>query len=201
MGISERKERDRESMKSLIMNAAMELYLEEGFEKVTIRSIAEKIEFSPATIYLYFRDKDEIFYALYNLSFGLFVADQARYSGISDPHERLYQRAKAYVKWAMDNPKLYDLMFIIEIPMNVIAEEHCEDIGKLAYQQLKETVAECIDSGTLKIKNAELASMMVWNMLHGVSSLIIKKRIIIPNEEVEQMTKAIVESFFLLISR
>jgi len=70
MGIQDRKERDRESMKARILDAAMALYQENGLESVSIRSIAERIEFSPATIYLYYRDKEDIFYGLYNLAFG-----------------------------------------------------------------------------------------------------------------------------------
>jgi AcrR family transcriptional regulator len=60
MGIKERKELEKQKMRKLILDNAMKLFLEKGFENITIRHIAEKIEYSPATIYLYFKDKDEI---------------------------------------------------------------------------------------------------------------------------------------------
>ena len=69
MGIFERKERDKQGMRKLILDSAMSLFLEEGFGNVSIRRIAESIEYSPATIYLYFRDKDEILFALHNEGF------------------------------------------------------------------------------------------------------------------------------------
>ena len=58
MGINERKQREKEVMRGSILDTAMKLFLEEGFQNVSIRRIAEKIEYSPATIYLYFRNKD-----------------------------------------------------------------------------------------------------------------------------------------------
>ena len=61
MGISERKEREKLEMRRKIVDVAKDLFIHEGFEKTSIRQIAEKIEYSPATIYLYFKDKTEIF--------------------------------------------------------------------------------------------------------------------------------------------
>jgi len=60
MGLKERKERDKLEMKDRILQSAHQLFVEKGFEQVSIRNIAEAIEYSPATIYLYFKDKDEI---------------------------------------------------------------------------------------------------------------------------------------------
>ena len=64
MGIKERKENEKSEMKELILKTAMKLFLDKGFNNITIRNIAEKIEYSPATIYLYFKNKDEILYTL-----------------------------------------------------------------------------------------------------------------------------------------
>lgn len=201
MGIAERKERDKESMRSAVLEAAMDLYLEKGIESLTIRAVAERIEFSPATIYLYFRDKDDIVYQLYNIAFGKFYEKQLEWNNIADPLERLRHGCKHYVEWGIANPKLYDLMFILEIPMDVIEEEDCEDNGKRSYDELKKLLAECIAADKIKIKDAELAAMMCWNMIHGVTSLLIKKRVVIPHEAVPQMTDAILDTYFLLVSK
>ena len=58
MGVKERKERDREEMRETILKSAHQLFVDKGFEDVSIRNIAEAIEYSPATIYLYFKDKN-----------------------------------------------------------------------------------------------------------------------------------------------
>src|SRR2546430_12164638 len=184
MGIQERKVRERESMRGMILDAALGLYLDKGIENVSIRNIAEKIEFSPATIYLYYRDKDEIFYALYNLAFGEFLKKQQTLETIEDPYDRLNTGCKQYVNWGLANPKFYDLMFIVEIPMNVIAKEQCLDTGLQSFDMLRQTVAQCIEQGRLRVKDVELASLMIWNMLHGIVSLIIKRRVLVPEETV-----------------
>src|SRR2546430_17355029 len=71
MGIKERQERDREAVRRSILDAARELFVSEGYRNVSIRKIAEKIEYSPAAIYGYFPSKDDIFYALAEEGFRL----------------------------------------------------------------------------------------------------------------------------------
>ena len=71
MAIKERKEREKQDMRNLIIESATQLFLKQGYDKTSIRSIAEDIEYSPATIYLYFKDKDEIFYVIHENAFAL----------------------------------------------------------------------------------------------------------------------------------
>jgi AcrR family transcriptional regulator len=201
MGITERKVREKESMRASILDAALGLYLEKGIENVSIRNIATQIEYSPASIYLHYRDKDEIFYALYNLAFGEFLKQQQTLQTIQDPFDRLYQGCKQYINWGLANQKFYDLMFIIEIPMNVIAKEDCVDTGLQSFDVLRQTVRECIEQGSLRLKDVELASVMIWNMLHGIVSLIIKRRVLVPEEQVPGMLQAMLDNYFLLIKR
>src|SRR5881227_2920041 len=74
MGIKERQERDREAVRRSILDAARELFVSEGYRNVSIRKIAEKIEYSPAALYIYFPSKDDIFYALAEEGFRLLHA-------------------------------------------------------------------------------------------------------------------------------
>src|SRR4051795_5226418 len=71
MGIKERQERDREAVRRAILDAARDLFVTEGFQNVSIRKIAERIEYSPAAIYGYFPSKDDIFFALAEEGFRL----------------------------------------------------------------------------------------------------------------------------------
>jgi len=74
MSIIERKKREKEEMRRTILDAAKEIFLEKGFRSASIRNIAEKIEYSPGTIYLYFDDKDAIFHALHEDGFQRMLA-------------------------------------------------------------------------------------------------------------------------------
>ena len=72
MGVKERKEREKHDMRELILKAAHQIFVDKSFEEVSIRNIADEIEYSPATIYLYFKDKNEIFYALHTEAFKIY---------------------------------------------------------------------------------------------------------------------------------
>src|SRR5579862_2814760 len=74
MGIKERQERDREAVSRAILDAARELFVPEGFQNVSIRKIARRIEYSPAAIYGYFPSKDDIFFPLAEEGFRLLGA-------------------------------------------------------------------------------------------------------------------------------
>src|SRR3954466_16321049 len=111
MGVKERKERQKLEMKDLILQSAHQLFLNKGFEEVSIRNIAEAIEYSPATIYLYFKDKNEIFYALHGEAFKKFNIHVAPIISIKDPLERLFALGEKYMEFAFSFPKYYDIMF------------------------------------------------------------------------------------------
>ena len=69
MSVAHRKQREKEEMRELILDASRSIFLEKGYHQTSIRNIAEKIEYSPGTIYLYFKEKDEIFHALHEEGF------------------------------------------------------------------------------------------------------------------------------------
>ncbi|MFY8045852.1 MAG: TetR/AcrR family transcriptional regulator, partial [Chitinophagaceae bacterium] len=69
MTIAHRKQREKVEMRELILSAARSLFLEKGYYETSIRNIAEKVEYSPGTIYLYFKEKDEIFHSLHEEGF------------------------------------------------------------------------------------------------------------------------------------
>ena len=111
MGIKERKKRDAGLMRSRILKAAMELYVKGGYENVTMRRIAAKIEYSPGTIYLYFQNKKDIMLQLCYQGFELLLAQQDKLLKIADPLEKLSAGGRYYLAFALENPELYELMF------------------------------------------------------------------------------------------
>lgn len=127
MGIAERKEREKMEMRERILEAATEMFLEDGYEKTSIRNIAEKIEYSPATIYLYFKDKDELFFAIHEIGFGKLLSLMQQCMSIENPLQRLRALGTTYIDFALENPEYYDLMFIMRAPMKAIAEKHAEE--------------------------------------------------------------------------
>ncbi len=90
MGVSERRIRERLDTRQSILATARALFLLKGFEATTIRNIAEKIEYSPSTIYQHFKDKNEIFYTLHTESFLELVKQMKRSELHENPLEQLH---------------------------------------------------------------------------------------------------------------
>jgi AcrR family transcriptional regulator len=185
MGVIDRKEREKVEMKHQILDAARRLFLEQGFEKTSIRNIAEAIEYSAGTIYLYFKDKNEILFALHVEAFGtLMQAMQVGVMDEADPFERLVILGKNYLKYAFENPELYDLMFVMTAPMESI---ECRDEiwgdGERAFNVLKLIVGDCIKAGYFEGEDNETISVMIWSLVHGLATLHLRRRTMIFPEE------------------
>lgn len=176
MGITERKEREKQEKKTLILEAATKMFIEDGFDKTSLRNIADKIEYSPATIYLYFKDKNELFYAIQEKGFELLLKQFKKLTSIKDPFEKLIRVGKEYLKFAEKNPEYYDLMFIMRSPMIHIEEEENWDCGMQTFHFLEEVVTECIRLKKIKSKNATTASIAIWSFAHGLAALHIRDR-------------------------
>jgi len=178
MGVSERRIRERLDTRQSILAVARELFLLKGFEATTIRNIAEKIEYSPSTIYQHFKDKNEIFYTIHSEAF----AELVRYLNASEIHknpmDQLIALGQIYIQFALENPELYDLMFIMEAPIDFL--NYLEDTnwieGKTAFDYLKSIIANCIKQGLIIETDLESLSYLVWSTVHGLVTISIKKR-------------------------
>ncbi len=176
MGIIERKERDKQEMRKLILDTAMKLFLEEGFQNVSIRRIADKIEYSPATIYLYFRDKDDILFALHNEGFEELFKRQQQLLSIKDPRKRLLKHGEIYIRFALENPEFYNLMFIMRSPVRKITNGQEWNVGVRSYEFLKSDIQACMDAGIFKKGDVDIATFAMWSAAHGIVALILRNR-------------------------
>ncbi|MDA8082104.1 MAG: TetR/AcrR family transcriptional regulator [Nitrospiraceae bacterium] len=163
-------------MRTLILDTAMRLFLEEGFEKVTVRRIAGAIEYSPATIYLYFRDKNDILFALHAEGFDRFYRLQQTVLQVKDPWERLRMHARVYISFALENREYYDLMFIMRGPVEKLKAARDWSVGIRSYDFLKENIRDCMAAGYLPKTEVDVAAFAIWSFTHGMASLIIRQR-------------------------
>jgi AcrR family transcriptional regulator len=176
MPISDRKERQKIELRAKILEAARALFLKLGYDQTSIRNIADRIEYSPTTIYLYFKDKDDIFYALHQEGFTQLIQYFKPLEHVSDPFERLKAIAKAYTTFAMENTEFYDLMFTMPSPMKALEEEKEWKEGDAAFDFVRRTIQECQAQGYFKGLDTEVFAYTVWSMTHGICSLEIRGR-------------------------
>jgi AcrR family transcriptional regulator len=152
--------------------------VEKGIEYTTIRNIADEINYSVGTVYVYFKDKNAIFHDLHSIGFqelGKVFKDLFK---LDDPMQRLRRMGSVYMKFAMENSEMYDLMFNLKAPMEYLEEQknNLWPEGTETFGYLKNTVEECMKQGYFHGHNSEALSFMIWSLVHGMCCLEIRHR-------------------------
>lgn len=204
MGISERKQKEKEELKALILKAAKKLFVEKGVEQTTIRNIATAIKYSVGTVYVYFKDKNDIFHALHTQGFTQLGNEMRVLYNVQDPMERLKALGRVYIHFAIENPDMYDLMFSMKAPMESLESHNKENWqeGQSTFDVLKSTVKQCMDVGYFKGHSLEPLSFAIWSLVHGLVSLHIGQRVKGVNLcEPETMVVAGYDEFVMMIDK
>jgi AcrR family transcriptional regulator len=180
MGVKERREREKSETRDKILDAARELFVTEGYEGVSMRRVAEKIEYSPTAIYVYFADKQELFHELCQQDYARLAEVFQSSAMSSDPIERVKQIGRTYTEFGVRYPNHYKFMFMTPHPPHEPDEEDREVMGNPevdAYAFLKWAVQRAIDAGRFReeLQDAELISQTLWAAVHGVIALNIAK--------------------------
>ena len=169
MGIAERRERERDKVRRKILEAAQELFATEGYERVTMRRIAEAIEYSPTTIYLHFKDKDELVQRLCQENFEKLIGAMASGPPPSDPIEAIRQMASAYAQFGVTYPNHYRFMFLTPFGFDHSPSE----AGQRAFQLLRGLVAQGVAARRFRSNDVDTVAQVLWSSLHGAVSLLI----------------------------
>lgn len=180
MGVKERREREKSDTREKILDAARELFVTEGFEGVSMRKVAEKIEYSPTAIYVHFADKNELFRELCHQDFARLAEVFQTTMLVTDPIERLRTIGATYVQFGTHFPNHYKFMFMTPHPQQEFDEVDREIRGNPeqdAYAFLKSAVQQAVDANCFRedVTDAELVSQTLWASVHGVISLEIAK--------------------------
>jgi len=200
MGVKERKARERIDKRELILRSAHQIFIDRGFDEVSIRNIADEIEFSPSTIYLYFKDKNEIFYALHTEAFKVFNTYVAEIVSIKDPFERLIALGRKFIAFARKYPKYYEIMFITKSPMDCHLNKDKWVEGAKAHSFLEGLVMECQAKGRFKKYDPQILALSIWSYVHGLCSLELQNRLrIYPDEVQHTITRDSFEQFVLIL--
>ncbi len=202
MTIVERKERDRRHMKTRILDAAMKLFRERGYDHVSMRTIAAEIEYSPATLYLHFKDKDDILFALHTRGFDELYKRQQATDRIRDPLKRLRKHGEAYLAFALEHPVYYDFMFIMRGPGRKIKEHRSWDAGMRTYDLLRKHVRACVESGVFPRADVDAATFGLWSFVHGIASIVIRSRTaMIPDDRLPHLINGALDFLEALMKR
>jgi AcrR family transcriptional regulator len=156
------------------MDAAREMFVAEGYANVSMRKIADKIGYSATTIYLYFKDKNDLLHQICEQTFARLAHNIKAIHGLSDnPLEKLRSGLREYIYFGLKHPSQYEIVFISPLP-NDIESSFEESNGKIAFDTMITVVGECVDANLLKNNDVELISQTLWAGIHGITSLLIQ---------------------------
>jgi AcrR family transcriptional regulator len=184
MGIKERHERDREAVRRAILDSARELFVIEGYQNVSIRKIAERIEYSPAAIYGYFPSKDEIFFALAEEGFRLLGggvenrpdADPTR---VVAPLERVRTLVWRFYEFSREHPQYFALLFVDRSVPRISREYEGFSFVRDLKARLISEIEECIRVGVFpSTVQATVACRLLMMGLVGVAVMRLSDRLV-----------------------
>ncbi|OGW39563.1 MAG: hypothetical protein A2Y97_11840 [Nitrospirae bacterium RBG_13_39_12] len=174
MGVKEKRHRHKEEFRREILNSARDLFIDVGYEKFSMRRLAEKIDYSPTTIYHYFENKDDLLLAICEEVAEQFLA-RLRYlrSVQSKPYEALRQAMLYLVEFAFDNPNQYKVFFLTRPNIYGTQEEFMkrESMARNSYFEFREIVQACIKAGKLRRMDIDVLTQVLATAPHGLITM------------------------------
>ena len=191
MGIKERHVRDREAVRRAILDAARDLFVTEGYQNVSIRKVAERIEYSPAAIYGYFPSKDDIFFALAEEGFRLLgdpgsERNRERLQHLP-PIERVHAHVWRLYEFSREQPQYFALMFVDRSVPRISREYERFAFARQMKAHMVEEIRACIDAGDLPASLDPAVAMRTLMVgLLGVAVLRLSERLA-PGENADHL--------------
>ena len=192
MGTKERRDRERQELRQAILAAAREIAAREGWQAVSMRKVAERIEYSPPTIYEHFASKEALLVELMRDGFRLLMERvQAGDSAAAAPEARIMAVARAYWEFAWDYPELYQVMhglggvpFCADAGVDVgegapepSSPDRFSPEAKAVFQFTMDALKDLNGGGEHDCEAREAAVLILWATLHGLVALTMAGRI------------------------
>jgi len=173
MGIAERKERQRAELREQILRAARDMVMREGFAALSMRKLADAVEYAPATLYLHFENREAIAKELCVRGFQELLDVLEPAAQVADPLERLPRLAEAYVRFGLEHPETYRLIFMEDPKLSTqLFADTPEGAGPKSFAVLVQVFVDLLAAGRLEegARPDQLAEVL-WAGVHGIVAL------------------------------
>lgn len=176
MGVKEKRAKYKEEFRREILDSAREIFISDGYDGFSMRKLAGKIDYSPTTIYLYFKNKDDLLFAICEEFFASFLGELNRIRSLSqDPIETLHQAFLYLIEFGLRNPNQYKVIFFSKGHIYGTREEFVEkeSMARKAYLVFKEIIQACIKTGRLREPDDDLIASALAIASHGLVTTIL----------------------------
>lgn len=176
MGVQERRARQKDELRRKILRAASDLFVNEGLRSVSMRRIAEKVEYSPAAIYLHFKDKTDLVLSICRETFEELDRRLSALEGQDIPPLEGFMRGCAiYIRFGLEHPSHY--IFTMCTPEETATDHlHPEDyaatheLALRTFDHLRRCVRRCMEAGEFRVDDVETIAQMCWLSIHGLTA-------------------------------
>jgi AcrR family transcriptional regulator len=194
MGTKERQQRERDRTRDAILTAARDLFVTEGYRHVSMRKIAERIEYSPAAIYSYFPSKDDIFFALSEEGFRLLARHLAPGTAAADPLERLRRGMWAFYEFSKTHPEYFELMFVDRSVPSLTQDFQRFEFFQETTARAEADIEACVARGDFAAGvNPAAALHVLWVGMLGAATIGLARRLA-PGEDPDALAHDLLET-------
>lgn len=194
--VSARRQAYKEELRRHILETARRLFVRDGYEGFSLRKLASEVGYSPAALYLHFKNKQEIFRCLVAESFETLLKTTPSPEEVApgDPVAQIKLGMRRYVNFGLEHPDHYRLAFLVPNQGVSTAEEAAAaPRTNAAFAALRARLERCIASGRMQPGSVDLIAQAIWAACHGVTSLLIQ-RPQFPWVEHEQLIQRVIDS-------
>jgi AcrR family transcriptional regulator len=196
MGIRERHSRERETVRRAILTAARTLFLDQGYANVSMRKIAEQIEYSPGAIYSYFKSKEDIFFALAEeglVALRDHCALPASASG-DDPLNAVRSVLWRFYTFSKEQPEYFSLIFVDEAVPRISRDWERFSFVRELRQGIEAQIQKCLDQGVFTSTGSASSIFRVLSTaLYGAAVFRLSNRLA-PGEDADALARDVLES-------
>src|SRR5215212_246997 len=194
MGIRERQSREREAVRRSILNAARTLFLAEGYANVSMRKIADQIEYSPGAIYSYFASKEDIFFALAEEGLQFLRQHCASTADSDAPIEHVRAALWRFYTFSKEQPEYFSLIFIDSAVPRISRDWERFSFVREWRQDIEHEIQQCIDDGRFpRAESASSVFRILSTAMYGVAVFRLSHRLA-PNEDADALAHDLLET-------
>jgi AcrR family transcriptional regulator len=179
VGVRERRARQKNLLRQEILDAAREILVREGYDALSMRKVAQKIDYSPTAIYLHFKDRDDLVFSVSEQTFAGLVRElEEVMAKTPDPLVALRKGLRRYIDFGLAHPEHYLVAFVVphgHDPDVTKRYKQPDAMSMRAFAGLPRCVAECVRQKKIPKVDVDVASRALWAGIHGITSLLIVK--------------------------
>lgn len=173
MTAESRRLKHKDELRREILDAARQIFVKQGYESFSMRKLAQEIGYSPGSVYLHFKSKQELFDCLVEESFAHLLKvlmDLRNGHEVRDPVQELKKGMRAYVDFGLRNPNDYCVAFMLRPSVKKRPYK-----VHPAFEALRHMVRRCVDEKRFRRVDVETTSQVLWTSIHGITSLLIQR--------------------------